>query len=151
MTSVSITVDALRRYAVSRSLFAPCELVPAIKRLGYLQADPIRAPARAQDLILRHRVNDYRVDDLEKSYDTLPLIEDAIYNYGFFHRDELALLHPRVMSARWHDFMAEHASLRRKVLRYLSEHEEAHPRELEKIWSAVAGSTAGAENLPRPR
>ncbi|MCY7388981.1 MAG: winged helix DNA-binding domain-containing protein, partial [Burkholderiales bacterium] len=90
------------------------------------------APARAQDLILRHRVNDYRADDLEKKYASLPLVEDSIYNYGFFHRDELALLHPRTVSPRWLDFMAEHAALRRAVLRYLKNHEHAHPRDLEK-------------------
>ena len=136
MTKQPVTLDALRRYAVSRSLFAPRTLVEAVKKLGYLQADPIRAPARAQDLILRHRVNDYRVDDLEKQYPTLSLTEDSIYNYGFFHRDELALLHPRAVSQRWRDFMAEHASLRRAVLRYLKEHERAHPRELEKALSS---------------
>ena len=132
MTSQPVTVEELRRFAVARSLFAPCALTKAVKQLGYLQADPIRAPARAQDLILRHRVSNYRADDLEKKYAGLPLIEDSIYNYGFFHRDELTLLHPRTLSVRWRDFMTEHASLRRQVLRYLKEHEEAHPRELEK-------------------
>ena len=132
MTAQPVTLDALRRYAVARSLFAPSSIEQAIKKLGYLQADPIRAPARAQDLILRHRVSDYRVDELEKQYAALPLTEDSIYNYGFFHRDELPLLHPRVMSPGWRDFMDEHAALRRKVLRYLKEHEHAHPRELEK-------------------
>ena len=132
MTKPPVTLAALRRFAVTRSLFTPRALLPAIKKLGYLQADPIRAPARAQDLILRHRVKNYRADDLEKKYASLPLIEDSIYNYGFFHRDELSLLHPRVVSPRWRDFMAEHASLRRQVLRYLKEHPEAHPRELEK-------------------
>ena len=136
MTADPLTLDGLRRYAVTRSLFAPCSLEVAIKKLGYLQADPIRAPARAQDLILRHRVADYRVDDLEKKYATLPLIEDSIYNYGFFHRDELALLHPRMVSTRWRDFMSEHASLRRQVLRYLNENPHAHPRDLEKALSA---------------
>ena len=136
MTSEPVTLDALRRYAVSRSLFTPRTLVEAVKKLGYLQADPIRAPARAQDLILRHRVNDYRADDLEKQYATLPLTEDSIYNYGFFHRDELALLHPRAVSQRWRDFMAEHSSLRRAVLRYLKENEHAHPRDLEKALSS---------------
>ena len=135
MSTQPVTLACLRRYAVTRSLFAPCALEHAIKKLGYLQADPIRAPARAQDLILRHRVVDYRVEDLEKNYAALPLIEDSIYNYGFFHRDELALLHPRKMSARWQKFMAEHASQRRKVLRYLAEHAEAHPREIEKSLS----------------
>lgn len=135
MSTQPVTLACLRRYAVTRSLFAPCALEHAIKKLGYLQADPIRAPARAQDLILRHRVVDYRVEDLEKNYAALPLIEDSIYNYGFFHRDELALLHPRKMSARWQKFMAEHASQRRKVLRYLAEHGQAHPREIEKSLS----------------
>jgi uncharacterized protein len=128
-----VTLDTLRRYGVTRSLFAPTALVPAIKRLGYLQADPIRAPARAQDLILRHRVKNYRVDDLEKKYASLPLVEDSIYNYGFFHRDELTLLHPRVVSQRWRDFMAEHAVLRRRVLRHLKENGATHPRDLEKL------------------
>jgi uncharacterized protein YcaQ len=77
-------------------------------------------------------VTDYRVDDLENQYAALPLIEDSIYNYGFFHRDELALLHPRTVSARWQEFMSEHATLRRQVLRYLGRYPEAHPRELEK-------------------
>ena len=46
-----LTLTDLRHYAVARSLFAPTALLPAIERLGFLQADPIRAPARAQDLI----------------------------------------------------------------------------------------------------
>ena len=127
-----VRLESLRRYAVARSLFAPRTLAEAVRKLGYLQADPIRAPARAQDLILRHRVVDYHADDLEKQYAASPLIEDSIYNYGFFHRDELALLHPRQVSMRWRDFMAEHASLRRSVLRYLKQYPEVHPRDLEK-------------------
>ncbi len=132
MTANPITLDALRRYTVTRSLFAPLNIEQAIKKLGYLQADPIRAPARAQDLILRHRVKDYRADDLEKNYASLAVFEDSIYNYGFFHRDEVALLHPRSISQHWRDFMAEHLPLRRRVLAYLKEHQHAHPRDIEK-------------------
>src|SRR5690349_12530176 len=54
----------LRRYAVARTLFAPTTLPAAIRRLGFVQADPIRAPARAQDLTLRHRVAGYVAGDL---------------------------------------------------------------------------------------
>ena len=36
--------------------------------MGFVQADPIRAPARAQDLILRHRVTGYRAGDLERRF-----------------------------------------------------------------------------------
>src|SRR2546425_7232259 len=53
-----ITLDDLRRFAVARSLFTPTTLKRALHRLGFVQADPIRAPARAQDLTLRHRVKD---------------------------------------------------------------------------------------------
>ena len=45
-----MTLDHLRRYAVARTLFKPTTLGLAIKQLGFLQADPIRAPARAQEI-----------------------------------------------------------------------------------------------------
>ncbi len=56
----TVTLTQLRRYAIARSLFAPTGLAAAIDALGFVQADPIRAPARAQDLTLRHRVVGYR-------------------------------------------------------------------------------------------
>src|SRR5262245_52157697 len=52
-------VRHLSRFAVAHSLFTPRTLQDAIDRLGFVQADPIRSPARAQDLILRHRVEGY--------------------------------------------------------------------------------------------
>ena len=49
---VKIGLEHLRRHAVARSLFPPTSLGRAIRRLGFVQADPIRVPARAQDLVL---------------------------------------------------------------------------------------------------
>jgi hypothetical protein len=40
-----VTIDDLRRYAVARSLFPPTTLKRALKRLGFVQAYPIRSPA----------------------------------------------------------------------------------------------------------
>jgi uncharacterized protein YcaQ len=57
------------------------------QRLGFVQADPIRAPARAQDLTLRHRVRDYRAGDLERRYPRLAIEEDFFVNYGFLPRE----------------------------------------------------------------
>jgi len=71
-----ITLDDLRRFAVARSLFKPTTLKRALDRLGFVQADPIRAPARAQDLILRHRVRNYHAGDLERLYPKLGIEED---------------------------------------------------------------------------
>ena len=95
------TLDDLRRYAVSRTLFKPTTLLRAIEKLGFVQADPIRAPARAQDLTLRHRVIGYRAGDLERRYAKLAVEEDCLVNYGFLPRKHLALMHPRVAARKW--------------------------------------------------
>ena len=54
-----------------------------------MQADPIRAPARAQDLTLRHRVAGYRAGDLERLYRALGIEEDVFINYGFVTRERV--------------------------------------------------------------
>src|SRR5213592_2870050 len=90
-----ITLDDLRRFAVARSLFKPTTLKRALDRLGFVQADPIRAPARAQDLILRHRVKDYHAGDLERLYPKLELEEDFFLVYGFVTKSLQVLMHPR--------------------------------------------------------
>src|ERR1700716_4354314 len=90
-----ITLDDLRRFTVAHSLFKPTTLKRALHKLGFVQADPIRAPARAQDLTLRHRVKDYRAGDLERRYTKLDIEEDFFINYGFVTRSLQALMHPR--------------------------------------------------------
>ena len=96
-----ITLDDLRRFAVARSLFTPTTLKRALDKLGFVQADPIRAPARAQDLTLRHRVRRYRAGDLERRYATLGIHEDFFVNYGFLTSAVQTLMHPRAVSPKW--------------------------------------------------
>src|SRR5437870_4163092 len=91
------TLERLRVHAICHSLFPPTTLKAAIRRLGFVQADPIRSPARAQDLILRHRVKGYRAGDLERRYLSLDVEEDTLYAYGFLPRTVWQLLHPRNM------------------------------------------------------
>ncbi len=95
------TLDHLRRYAIARSLFAPTTLPRAIARLGFVQMDPIRAPARAQDLTLRHRVVDYRAGNLEVRYPRLAVEEDFFVNYGILPRATQCLMHPRKARTAW--------------------------------------------------
>ena len=90
-----MTLDELRRYAVTRSLFPPTSLPKALEAFGFVQADPIRAPARAQDLTLRHRVTNYRAGDLERRYPRLQAHEDFFINYGFVTDRVFHLMHPR--------------------------------------------------------
>jgi hypothetical protein len=80
-------MQQLRRHALSHSLFEPTDLSGAIHRLGFVQADPIRSPACAQDLILRHRVPGYRAGDLSRRYNELGIEEGFLYAYGFMPRD----------------------------------------------------------------
>ena len=55
-STAAISLCDLRRYALACALFTPTTLPQAMRNLGFVQADPIRAPASAQDLTLRHRV-----------------------------------------------------------------------------------------------
>ena len=120
-----ITRNALRRYAVARTLFAPTTLPKAIAKLGFVQADPIRAPARAQDLTLRHRVKGYSAGDLERRYARLGIEEDFFVNYGFLPRATQALMHPRTPRTAL-------TPTRRKqmdaVLAFVQAHGVVHPR-----------------------
>lgn len=126
-----LDVRALRRAAAARTFDEPCALERALERPGFVQADPIRAPARAQDLILRQRVVDYRAGDLERRYPSLPVVEEMLHVYGFLHRRHRALLHPRRIARRWH-VEDEHPRLRRALLEHLATHGASHPRDVER-------------------
>jgi hypothetical protein len=123
-----ITLDQLRRYAVARSLFKPTTLKRAIDKLGFVQADPIRAPARAQDLTLRHRVAGYRAGDLERRYPRLGLEEDFFVNYGYLPRAHHALMHPRTPRKPWTKTKAAQAAA---LLEFVRERGVVHPREVD--------------------
>jgi uncharacterized protein len=134
-----ITLDHLRRFAVARSLFKPTTLKRALDRFGFVQADPIRAPARAQDLILRHRVNDYHAGDLERLYPKLGIEEDSFVVYGFLTRPIQALMHPRANagvpaegSNPWPNARQKRARL---LLEFVRERGAVHPREVDSYFS----------------
>jgi uncharacterized protein len=121
-----IDLDALTRHAVARTLFTPTTLRRALLKLGFVQADPIRAPARAQDLVLRHRVRGYRAGDLERRYESLGIEEDFFVNYGFMPRALHALMHPRVSAAA-----AVREKRAQQLLEFVRARAAVHPREVD--------------------
>ena len=131
MTAMIISLDHLRQYAMARSLFTPTTLAKAIQRLGFVQADPIRAPARAQDLTLRHRVKGYRAGDLERRYAQLPIEEDFFVNYGFLPRTTQALMHPRAPRTVWPQSRWTQAHA---VLDFVRQQGVVHPREVDQAF-----------------
>jgi uncharacterized protein len=132
-----ITLDDLRRLTVARNFFKPTGLKRALHRMGFVQADPIRAPARAQDLILRHRVKNYQAGDLERRYATLDIEEDFFVTYGFVTSSLQALMHPRSDSrvsaedigSPWPSAQKKQAQL---LLDFVRERGAVHPREVDE-------------------
>jgi uncharacterized protein YcaQ len=135
----------LRRLAVSRSLFRPTSLKRAVERLGFVQADPIRAPARAQDLTLRHRVQNYRAGDLERRYVSLGIEEDFFINYGFLPSAVQALMHPRRGTGPW---SATRNARAQALLEFARQRGTVHPREVDAHFShgTVTNYWGGSSN-----
>src|SRR5688572_5031545 len=142
---VSVTLDDLRRFAVAHSLFVPATLQGALDVFGFVQADPIRAPARAQDLTLRHRVRGYRAGDLERRYAELEIEEDHFVNYGFVPRTVHALMHPRDYSDRWPAATKRRA---RRLFAFVRQRGQVHPREVDGHFShgTVVNYWGGSSN-----
>lgn len=132
-----ITLDDLRRFTVARNFPEPATLEQALQTAGFVQADPIRAPARAQDLILRQRVRNYRAGDLERLYPTFEIEEDFFVNYGYVTRSLQALMHPRSKSrgsadelrSPWGRGQKKTAKL---LLDFVRKRGEVHPREVDE-------------------
>jgi uncharacterized protein YcaQ len=127
------TLAQLRQLAIARTLFAPTTLPRAIERLGFVQMDPIRAPARAQDLMLRQHVRGYRAGELEARYPKLAVEEDFFINYGVLPRRHQRLMHPRRdfgnvwPASRWKQAHA--------VLEFVKARGSAHPDEVDAEFS----------------
>jgi len=108
--------------------------------MGFVQADPIRAPARAQDLILRHRVKNYRAGDLERRYATLDIEEDFFVTYGFVTKSLQSLMHPRWdprvpvddVERPWPAGQSKQAQV---LLEFVRERGVVHPREVDEHFS----------------
>ena len=124
-----ITPAELSRFAVTRSLFPPTTLRKAMAKLGFVQADPIRAPARAQDLTLRHRVKNYCAGDLERRYARIGVEEDVFVNYGFVTHELQALMHPRTVPDRW-SHVRRNRAREQAILAFVRERGPVHPREV---------------------
>lgn len=121
----------LRRQAVGWSLPRSAgSLEGTLAEMEFVQADPIQAPARAQDLILAHRVRGYRAGDLDRHYSRLDLDEDTLYAYGFVARRLRPYLHPR-RDRRAADGTFALTDRAADVLAFVRERGVTHPREVQ--------------------
>ncbi len=138
-------IRALRAEAVQRSLCPAAGVPAAVAALRFLQLDPIRAPARAADLVLRQRVADYRAGDLDRLYPGHDLAEDCLHVYGVMPRTVRDLLHPRPASHRYR-VEREYPRLPARVLAHVAEHGDTHPRDLDGIGGHRTTNAWGGES-----
>src|ERR1700741_3053547 len=148
-----LTIDDLRRFTVARNFPKPTTLGRALQQMGFVQADPIRAPARAQDLILRHRVKSYHAGDLERRYPTLDIEEDFFVNYGYVTRSLQALMHPRSnsrVSANGINspLLAGQKQKAKLLLDFVRDRGVVHPREVDEHFAGgkVTNYWGGSSN-----
>ncbi|KZM71645.1 DNA glycosylase AlkZ-like family protein [Nocardia terpenica] len=124
-------------------------LEQAITRLQFVQYDPIRRPARAQDLILHQRVANYRLGDLEVAYGRLGLEEGALHVYGAMTSDLAAMVH--CLRASVDEYTP--TGLAAQVLQVVAEHGTVHPnlvrdalgaRTVRNDWGGASSATTRA-------
>ena len=91
----SLGLGAFRRRLVVGSFPRFSSLEEGLAGLRFVQADPIRSPARAQDLILRQRVEGYFAGELEEEFPRLEADEGYLFAYGFMAREVWRILRRR--------------------------------------------------------
>ena len=105
----------------------------------------IGSASRAQDLILRHRAENYQAGDLERHYAALDVEEDYLYAYGFLSRHVWNLIHPRKLTTL--------RAIEKKVLDIVIRLGEAHPtaltahfgaRRMVNAWGGYSKATTNA-------
>ncbi|TWU60391.1 hypothetical protein Poly51_06660 [Rubripirellula tenax] len=119
----ALGIREFRRRVVAGSFPEFNRVADALKKLHFVQADPIRSPARAQDLVLRQRVVGYGAGDLEQRFPQLDAEEGYLFAYG--------IMTPEVWRSLRHRPHPKLKKLERDVLSAVTEMGEVHPRGLD--------------------
>lgn len=148
-----VTKEAARRIAVRAQLLdgSATDLLDTVRKLGFLQIDPIAIAARPQDLVPFSRLGPFDTGELDKL-----LWEDRVlfeYDAFIYPIESLPVIRARMKWHRtvnhsWnayrHQFIAANADFRRYILRTLEkngpllgrdlEDRSAHKREAHRWW-----------------
>jgi uncharacterized protein YcaQ len=138
---VKVTLEQARRIAVHAQLLdgSARGVLTTVRRLGFLQLDPIATVAPAQELVLWSRLGPYDARQLER----LLWVERKLFEWNAFvwPIESLPLVRAlmrkarranRLARERWtREFLERNAGFRRYVLRELERHGPLLGRELE--------------------
>ncbi len=135
-----VSVDEARRIAVRAQLLdgSATSVLETVRRLGYLQIDPISTVAPPQQLVLWSRLGQYDVAELDRLlWDEKKLFE---WNAFIWPAEDLPLLRARMRRRRnkysWErrgtEFLQTNAGYKRYVLRELERNGPLLSRELSR-------------------
>ena len=148
---MAFDVERARRIAVHAQLLdgSATSVLETVRRLGFLQIDPISPVATPQRLVLWSRLGDYDVRELDRLlWEERKLVEWRAFIYPI---ESLPLLRARMRRVRTQDaqtkeFVRANASFRRFLLRELEargpllarelDDPQAHTREKHRWWGA---------------
>ena len=129
-----VTVEDARRIAVHAQLLdgSPRAILDTIRRIGFLQIDPIATVATPQQLVLWSRLGPFDATVLDRLlWDERKLFE---WNAYIWPIETLPILRARMRSQKRHlrsrAWLKEHASFRRYVLREVAERGPLLSREI---------------------
>ncbi len=136
-----VSLEDARRIAMRAQLLdgSARDVLDTVRRLGFLQIDPIATVAPAQQLVLWSRLGNYDTAELDRLlWEERSLFEFNAYVYPI---ETLPLIRARMrrwrrsshsMRERWvREFLAEHKTFRRYVMREIEQRGPLLSRELE--------------------
>jgi uncharacterized protein len=139
MSSNDLSLAQARRIAVRAQLLdgSATDMLSTVRRLGFLQLDPISTVAPPQQLVLWSRLDGFDPDELDR----LLWTEKKLFEWNAFvwPIEDLPLIRARMREPwghykwqRWaKEFLKEHAAFRRYVLRELERRGPMLSRDLE--------------------
>ena len=117
------------------------DVLETVRRLGFLQLDPISSVAPPQHLVLWSRIGPWQTAELDRLlWEERKLVEWNAFLYPIEHLPVLKALmrrNDRPMDARITAWLKEHASFRRYVLKELRERGPLLSREIETHTSRI--------------
>ncbi len=136
---LTLTKTTLLELALSNGLARYKSIQECIDDWGFIQADPIPAPAKAADVFLFQRVKGYRRGMLEEQYPRLHAEEEYFCNYGFVSRGLYKTLLGRSFDKPM-QIEKEHPETFALAKQWIEGKEDIHPKDMAQEFGKLSAA-----------